>query len=133
MSEFSTMTMGQIAIEAIGKCCEVVVAEPNQLQFDLDSEEAYACCIDWLNGKLSPRFQQYLPPTEWASKSGNKHVVVTLPDAFSVPERIAMQTQGHSDPGREFAALCCHWDGSPHPILLFKPLPKLLTSGAESR
>jgi len=127
MSQFSTMSLGAITLEAWGKCCEVVIAEPNQLQFDLDSDEAYHRCMYWLHDKLNPRIQPIaMPPTEWRSKSGNRHIVIDLPHPLEVPERIALQSQGGSDPGREFAALCCHWDGSPHPILLFKPTPKLL-------
>jgi hypothetical protein len=124
MSQFSVMTMADIELVAVGYHCEVVVAKANQLQFDLDSDEAYEKFQNYYI-RLQKRFKE-LSVEEWKSKNGNRHVVVTLPEYSSVPERIAMQAQGGSDNGREFAALCCHWDGSPHPILLFKPLPKLL-------
>lgn len=129
MSEFATMPIWEIQIEAIGKCCEVVIAKPNELQFDLDSEDARVRCHYWIQTKFFDRFHPKEGPKEWRSKNGNWHVVVTLPEVLAVPERIALQSQGGSDPGREFAALCCHWDGSPHPILLYKPLPKLLCAG----
>lgn len=127
MSNFKTMPMYAIEIEAMSRNCSVVVAEPNQLQFDIDDE--YGEQMFWIfRGRMSERYKVNLMEfTEgWRSKSGNRHYVITLPVALAVPDRIAMQTMGGSDRFREFAALCCHWAGSPHPILLYKPLPKLL-------
>jgi hypothetical protein len=124
MSEFSVMTMEAIEAAAAKVLCSVVVAKANELQFDLDSDTAYESFQHFYHIKLASRFKYGLSVDEWPSKSGKRHVVVTLPQAFSVPERIAMQSQGGSDTGREFAALACHWDGSKHPILLFRPFLK---------
>jgi hypothetical protein len=122
VSEFTVMTMEAIEAAAAKVLCSVVVAKDNELQFDIDSDPAYECFQHFYHIKLATRFKEGLSVEEWPSKSGKRHVVVTLPQAFSVPERIAMQSQGGSDAGREFAALACHWDGSPHPVLLFRPL-----------
>ena len=125
MSGFTVMPMEEITAIAVSKNCTVEVALPTQLQLDLDSPEAYDRWQAFYHAKLANRFPG-ITIEEWESLGGNKHVVATLPEELSVPERIALQSQGGSDYGREFAALACHWDGSPHPILLFKPLPKEL-------
>ena len=126
MSRFKVMTMAEIELEAVGLNCSVVVAQPNQLQFDLDTPEAFETWQFVYGVKFCNRFKTSLPFEEWASKSGHRHIVVTWPTDLTVPERIALQVMGGSDVGREFAALCCHWDGSPHPILLYRPLPKMI-------
>lgn len=127
MSEFKFETLETIEKEAAGYNCEVIIAKDNELQFDLDTDTAYEHWVKWFNTTLSNRFrkQGYIAHFATRSKNGNRHIYVTLPYGvhLSVPERIALQLAGGSDPGREFAALCCHWDGSPNPILLFKPLP----------
>jgi hypothetical protein len=123
MSGFSVMTMEAIKTLADKLRCSVEVADANELQFDLDSDTAYETFEWFYEEKLQPRFKGGLTMEEWRSKGGNRHVVVTLPQDLRVEDRIVLQALGGSDIGREFAALCCHWDGSPHPILLFRPLP----------
>jgi hypothetical protein len=130
MSKFSVMTMKEIEEVAAANNCSVVVAKDTELQFDLDTDEAEAQFADFYTNKLQYRYGDKLPRETWKSKSGNTHWVVTLPEPLSVVERIALQTQGGSDPGREFAALCCHWDGSEHPILLFRPMPQVTVSAS---
>lgn len=115
------MTMDEIVEQAMAYSCTVVVAQPNQLQFDLDDEGSLKR-FAWFYGRsLFARFGDKLPREHWKSKSGNDHWTITLPEELSVHERIAMQACGGSDLGREWAALQCHNAGSPHPILLFKP------------
>lgn len=120
MSEFSVMTMEQIEAVAAKHNCAVVVAKPNELQFDLDELGGKSRLEDFLADRLSRRFIG-LKSEYWDSKSGNRHCVVTLPEELPVVERIALQVMGGSDPIREYAALNCHNMGSEHPILLFKP------------
>src|ERR1700761_4278042 len=121
MSEFKFETLDIIEKEAASYHCEVVVAKDNELQFDLDNDQAIEKC-DKFYKSLQSRFVKkgFVFREKWRSKNGNSHWVIKLPYgvSLSVPERIALQLAGGSDPGREFAALCCHWDGSPHPILL---------------
>lgn len=124
-STFQVMTMSDIELEALKYNCEVIVGREDQLQFDLDTDEASEK-FDWFHSaKIVPNWPD-ATTEEWNSKNNNRHVVITLGQFLSVEERIAMQAMGGSDPGREFAALLCHQEGSPHPILLFKPLQKLL-------
>jgi hypothetical protein len=133
MSQFKFDPIDKIEKEAASYNCEVVIAKDNELQFDLDTYEAVAYFSKFVQGTLSNRFKQtFIFPRRWQSKNGHDHAVITLPYGvnLSVPERIALQLAGGSDPKREFAALCCHWDGSPHPILLFKPKPKMVAPSA---
>lgn len=126
MSEFKTMPLWAIEHEAMTMNCRAVIAQENQLKFDLDHEEAVQKFWHFYSTQLYARYGDKLPREHWHSRSGNDHWTIELPYALSVPERIALQTMGGSDPGREWAALCCHWDDSPHPVLLYRPLPKLL-------
>ena len=123
MSEFSFEPIEKIEAEAAAYNCEVVIAKECELQFDLDSQEALERFSNFYNKDLHHLFGDKLPRVNWESKSGNTHVVLTMPHNMSVEERIALQACGGSDPAREFAALCCHWKGSPNPVLLFRPLP----------
>src|ERR1700733_8298002 len=117
MSEFKLMSMEEIEKEAYKYGCEVIVAMPNQLQFDLDSQESKERFEHFYHIKLGTHYGCLPNREEWASKSGNSHVVLTLPIELGVEERIALQAMGGSDYGREFASLACHWLGSTHPIL----------------
>lgn len=121
MSEFSVMTMDQIEAVAAKHSCSVVVAKDNELQFDLDELGDKRKLTDFVNDHLSQKYE-VISTEFWDSKSGNRHAVVTLKSELPTCERIALQAMGGSDPIREFAALQCHKAGSPHPILLFKPL-----------
>ena len=120
-SEFSVMPIDAIQKQAEEKGCEVVIAAPNQLQFDLDTEQARESFKEFFHVKLYKRYGKFLPLATWKSKSGHDHAVVDLPADLPIEQRIALQAMGGSDPGREFAALCCHWDGSATPVLLYKP------------
>lgn len=122
MSDFKTMTMEQIEAIATKHNCTVVVAKDNELQFDLDELGDKAKLNDFVIDRLSQAYK-VLRTEFWDSKSGNRHAVVTLESELPASERIALQAMGGSDPGREFSAMQCLKDGSPHPILLFKPRP----------
>lgn len=128
MSEFKFETLPTIQKEAESYNCDVVIAKDNELQFDLDDERSSIQFNKWFGATLTNRFKSkgLIFSQSWQSKNGNRHVTAILPHGvnLTVPERIALQLAGGSDPKREFAALCCHWDGSPHPILLFKPKQK---------
>lgn len=131
MSEFKTMPMWAIEFEAMTLGCSVVVAQANQLQFDLDSYEAVESFWHFYTVRLYARYGDKLPREHWKSRGGNDHWILTLPDSLPTEERIAMQAMGGSDSGREWAAMCCLWDGSPHPVLLYRPLPKLLMASSK--
>lgn len=121
MSDFNVMTIGEIEALSAKNGCDVVVAADNELQFDLDNIASLAQFEEFYAGKLCSLFSVLLPRKEWKSKSGNRHIVLTLPNPLSIVERIALQSMGGSDVGREIAALNCYWNNSLHPLLLFKP------------
>lgn len=121
-SIFKPMSLRDIEADAASKGCTVRVAKENELMFDLDCDADYQRFQQFFHTKLTTAYPTALFE-EWASKSGNRHVVVTLCSALPMSERIALQAMGGSDMGREFAALQCLKAGSPHPILLFVPTP----------
>jgi hypothetical protein len=129
MSTFKYMEMWEIEFEAMTKMCVVIVAQAHELQFDHDDQASEDRFWQWI--QLARQTYSDLEIVEWRSRSGNTHRVVA-PIKVPIEEKIAMQSMGGSDPGREWAALQCHKRGSPHPILLYKPLPKLLTSGVDN-
>ena len=120
-SGFQPMELSEIEAIATSHGCEVVIASPSQLQFDLDSPETLQD-FEWFYACKLIKAWPSATREEWKSKSGNTHIVVTLPEELDFPERIALQAMGGSDPGREFAAWNCWKAGSAHPVLLFKPL-----------
>lgn len=104
--------------------CEVVYPEPNQLQIDVDSENA--CAYFWKRLTEIKKDLGWVCKVEtWSSKSGppNRHFVVTVKDRqFPIWERIALQTMLGSDPVREGMIAMRHLRGAKFPCRLFKPL-----------
>ena len=121
MSEFQPMTIEQITAIAEEKNCDVVIAQADELQFDLDSLQALATFERFLL-RLANEYNGIVV-SGWKSKSGNNHKTIAHKSfsTMSVQEKIALQAMGGSDEGREFASLHCYWHGSHHPILLFRP------------
>ena len=129
MSQFQAQPLWQIELEAWGLDCQVVVAESGMLQLDIDSTELPLAFFGQIE-TLSNQWYTQVSWSQWSSRHGNIHVTVIVAPDLTIPERIALQLMGGSDPYREKSALMCHWNGSPHPILLFKPNPKRLTATA---
>lgn len=97
---------------------QVDIAEPDELQLDIDTDEQY----DRFNEML-PAVRETYPITdviETESKSGNRHIRVFTAYELSVPERIALQTLLGSDPRKELISLRRWLAGDPIPILLFE-------------
>lgn len=131
MSRFSFDPIWKIEHEAMSFGCEVVIAKDDELQFDLDTPEAerqFNLFFDLLESRFVTKTQD-IYRKRWTSRSGHSYVVVTLPYAVPTVERIAMQVMGGSDMYREWSALCCLEADSPHPLLLYRPLPKRIGSG----
>jgi len=106
----------------------VVYPEPNQLQIDLDSEDAFQAherLIKEFYQRLPPgEYQMSIPPVVTPSKSGYPHRHITLSfegRTFTEWERIGMQMMLGSDPVRErlnALRLAC---GVEKPCRLFEP------------
>jgi hypothetical protein len=123
MSDFAPMTPEQIREIAAKHKCEAIVAAPDELQFDLDTDSSlsqFAIFFDWLSKTYSGKPIM----SGWKSKNGREHRVIQCSNfsSLSVESRIAMQAMGGSDARREYASLHCHLAGSTTPIVLFKPL-----------
>jgi len=109
--------------------CKVVIPEPNQLQLDLDSEEAY----DNFKNRLV-EFEMHscyiIEIEEHPSKKGlpHRHVTLTvfdpdgMPHVFGEYERIALQAVLGSDIVRETLNCWRLIRGSENPSRLFEPI-----------
>lgn len=100
--------------------CTVEYASPKTLQLDIDSEESREIYEDQLE-RLRLMFT-VLEVRERASRSGNMHVIITLKERLSVPERIMLQACMGSDRTREILSYARYQNGDNEPILLFKPM-----------
>lgn len=108
--------------------CSIVIPEPNQLQIDIDSEEAYSVFQKRI---FEYKYYSQLSITieTHPSKSGlpKKHITVTVNDSKSNPhvfsewERIALQFALGSDPIRETLNAWRLLRGAENPSRLFEP------------
>lgn len=98
----------------------VVLPKPNQLQLDLDSEEAF---VEYLRRKDSFDFDETVNEIISPSSSGlpKRHVTLTFQNReFSAWERVAMQAALGSDIIREFLSARRIWVGIENPSALFE-------------
>lgn len=100
---------------------DLVVPKNNQLQLDIDTEEAYKKFQD----KLTMMYYVGFAPSEISenpSKSGlpNRHITVSFPEEMDVWKRIALQFFFQSDPIREGLACLRVLINNPHPIVFFE-------------
>ena len=117
------------AAELVG--CDVVKPDIDQLQLDLDTEEAY----EWFRIRLL-EFQQHsnfgVHVEEHFSKSGtpHRHITLTLTDEYGNPveldewQRITLQFALGSDAIRETLNAWRLLRGEPNPTRLFEPKAK---------
>ncbi len=115
---------------------EVVVAKDNELMLDFDRTtipQQFEIVLDILAQVLAaPNVEPVRPPYEVSkSKSGNLHVVVTLPYDMSIAKRVVWQAALGSDPKREALHMLSIKYKDLNPILLYQPKkqPLLLTEG----
>jgi hypothetical protein len=111
----------QRAIDEAAKLgMDVVFPQENQLQLDIDNEDAY----DYMNGVLD------VLETHWGiakfeehpSKSGlpKRHVTITLDKELSATERVLLQACMGSDRKRELLSYLQVLNGDAHPILFIE-------------
>ena len=97
---------------------EVIYADDNTLLLDLDTEEQEKWYYDNIK-----TFEKNFPvekTEEWVSKSGNKHIAITLKNPTPIELRIAMQAILGSDPIRNICEIKLSQIKA-NPIALFKP------------
>ena len=118
-------------IEAANRGLRIVYPEDNQLQLDIDSQEAYEV-FQTLFRELGLDSIYEVTKTESASASGlpHRHITITLqeysahgslvPYSMTEGERIAFQLALGSDPVREFLNLKRLIYGTKRPTRLFE-------------
>lgn len=131
-----SLTNARAAQQAAERGCEVVVSDDYTLQLDIDNDKDYAFFFEQFE-----RLTKYVaivnphpddlefepnPWIEWRSRSGNRHITIKLKNPMNVVERIMLQACLGSDRVREILSYARSLNGEPHPVLLFKPLPKQL-------
>lgn len=99
---------------------DVVFPAANQLQIDIDSDEAYERYL-----RVHPLLYQHLGVVdgeEHPSKSGGekRHITLTLKKDITDTERILLQACLGSDPVREFLGYIQVLTGDPHPVLFLE-------------
>ncbi len=112
--------------QAEKKGCEVEIAQPNTLQIDIDSEEAYAFFeqqIDVLASLGTVDFETY---TVRPSKNGlpRRHITVLLTEPLPMETRILLQAVLGSDRKRELLAYTGFLRGQDNPVVFFRPKAK---------
>ena len=99
---------------------DVVFPAANQLQIDIDSDEAYDRYL-----RVRPLLERHLSDIEieeHPSRSGgeNRHITLTLSRNVTDIERILLQACLGSDPVREFLGYIQVLEGDPHPVLFLE-------------
>jgi hypothetical protein len=110
--------------------CVVVYPEANQLQIDLDTEEAFIQhekrMMELYQRTVFPAYRLAVPPVVTPSKSGYPHRHITLVfegRTFNEWERIGMQLALGSDPVREALNALRLATGVKQPCRLFELKP----------
>lgn len=99
---------------------EILVASDLIIQLDLDSA-ADVSVFERHSGRLKDLGLAVASAESWPSKSGNKHVQITLSAPVPILERIAVQCVLGSDRKREFLAMRDVKAGYEFPLMLFRP------------
>lgn len=108
--------------------CHVVKPEANQLQLDIDNEEAFDTYVNRVTEYIKHSGLTVYQEVHY-SKSGypNRHITLTVTDAHDNPyvfdewERLALQFALGSDPIRETLNSWRLLTGSSNPSRLFEP------------
>lgn len=135
-NDSKTLTNARAFAQAAERSCEVVIADDRTLQLDIDNDDDYSFFMS-----AFPRLQKYVgvvdpypendwanPWTEWKSRSGNRHITITLAKPLDVTTRIMLQACLGSDRVREILNYARFLSGEPKAVLLFKPLWKQIAT-----
>ena len=126
MPPYDFSAFAEVEAEKVG--CIVVYPEPNQLQIDLDTEEAFIQhekrFKELYQRTKHPAYQLKCDPLVKPSKSGypHRHITLTFNDhVFTEWERIGMQMMLGSDPVRESLNALRLASGVSRPCRFFEP------------
>lgn len=101
--------------------CTVLYPRGNELQLDIDSEEDLE--FFHAQSRLLTEIFDAVEVETLISRSGGRHILVTLPYAIPPAERIALQAVLGSDRKRELLNYRRVVRRDPHPMCLFRPIP----------
>ena len=100
---------------------EIIRSTDTTLLLDLDTgtqQDQYRYTLP----HVSRAYKGLKESARWASKSGKGlHIVLSLAEPMTVPERLLLQCSLGSDPKREMLGLRLFRAGVENPIMLFKP------------
>ena len=126
--DHAAYVQAQLERDGEDKDWEVVIAGDYMLMLDFDQPDLPPGFLPNLE-ILEQAVRQTVQFTTTNSRSGNKHVIVHLPFAMPIFERIAWQAALGSDPKREALHLLAVLRDEKHPIVLVMPKVKNLLSG----
>lgn len=117
-----SVTKNQLELIAEQKNCELMIPKENELFLDIDTirqsdvlkEQLFILDENGINYEKK----------ELISKSGNKHVIITLPFNVSDSLRVAFQAALGSDPKRELLACLRILADVEVVTVIFRPKPK---------
>lgn len=97
----------------------VVRGGPCVLVLDLDTPAAWEQYARVL--VIVKRYMDVTAVEEWNSKSGNKHVRITLAEPWDITTRLLLQAALGSDGVKELLTVIRVWNGVDEPSMLFRP------------
>lgn len=128
--DFSFIQSSTAYREAKDDGCIVVLPEDNQLLIDIDSPEAQA-----VYDKNIENFHLHIANVVYedrkVSRSGNKHIYVTLDRNIDATERVLFQSFLGSDQTRELLSFIRILNEDEHPTLFIEKPQQLMLEGKE--
>lgn len=101
--------------------CTIELADDHTLQLDIDTDVAYDVFLAQIDLMTRLGTVQWNTWSARLSRSGHRHVTVTLVDPLPVTTRILLQACLGSDIKRELLSFSRVVKGQEHPVLLFRP------------
>jgi hypothetical protein len=127
--DHATYAAQTLVEKGLDKDWEVFVATDTTLLLDIDSDTLPDGFMRWLT--LLEEQVGVVTYEVFVSKSGNRHVIITMKQPMDIIERIAWQAILGSDPVREACHLGSVKRNEQNPILLFQRKTQLiLTEGS---
>jgi hypothetical protein len=117
--QYSVHTLEELEQIAAKLGCDLYKGKENELLLDLD-DASFGYMNNVVYSLVNEHFE-IVGELGWPSRSGNRHVVLTLTRPLPVPVRIGLQAALGSDPKREALALWEWQQLKTDTISLFRP------------
>lgn len=117
-----SVTKEQLEVIAAEKQCSLLIPKPNELFLDVDTIQQ----LDRVNASLKVLDDNGIiyQKKELFSKSGNRHIIISLPFDVSDELRVAFQAALGSDPKRELLACLRILAGVEVVTVFFRPIKR---------